>query len=316
MKKITLEEFIERAEKIHNNRYDYFNSVYVNSWTKICIVCPIHGIFYQTPDNHIYRKSGCPNCKKLAIHIRCNKGINQFISDAKKIHGNVYDYSKSIYITSHKKLEIVCRKHGDFWQTPNNHLSGKGCSKCGNGTKTAKEFVCEASKIHGDKYCYDNINYVDLTTKLPILCKIHGIFNQTPNAHLKGQGCPKCKKSKGENLIEKFLKDNNILYECSKAFSSCKNPKTEFNLYYDFYLPSENILIEYDGYQHYYPYFKDGLNLDSLKKRQFRDKIKTEWANKNNVELIRIKYSDIGKIEKILNEKLKSGFPPKFLIPK
>lgn len=304
MKKLTPTEFINKAKKIHKNKYDYSNVCYVNSWTKISIICPIHGEFLQLPDNHIHRKSGCPDCKKELIHIRCNKGLKQFIKDANKIHKNKYNYSKSIYNTSHVKLEIICKKHGSFFQTPNGHLNGDGCPKCGSNTKTTTEFIFEASKIHNNRYKYDGITYVDLVTKIPIICNLHGLFYQTPNAHLKGQGCPMCKKSKGELAIQNYLEINNIDYETPKTFQSCVNPKTGWNLYYDFYLPQKNILIEFDGYQHYLPYHRDKFNGEKLKYRKHRDKLKNLWAYKHGIKLIRIKYTNMKNIPNILEKLL------------
>ena len=289
MKKITTTEFVKRAKKIHKNKYDYSNVCYINSWTKVSINCPLHGNFNQLPDNHIHRKSGCPKCKCESNHKRCNKGLEHFIADSKIIHKNKYNYSKSVYVNALIKLEIVCPKHGSFFQKPNNHLNGQGCPKCGNDTKTTEEFIREATKIHNNKYEYNNITYVDLVTKIPITCKIHGVFNQIPNSHLKGCGCPKCKKSKGELAIQNYLESNNIEYETPKTFSSCVNPKTGWNLYYDFYLPKKNLLIEFDGYQHYFPYHRDKFNEESLKTRKYRDELKDSWAKKNGTKLVRNK---------------------------
>ena len=302
MKKLTTHQFIEKARKIHYNKYGYSNVNYINCSTKISITCPIHGDFLQIPDNHLSRRSGCRSCRNEAVHNRCNKGLHQFITDANKIHKNKYDYSKSLYKTAHIKLEIICKKHGPFFQTPNGHLSGQGCLKCGNNTKTTDEFIVEASKIHNNRYNYDGINYVDLVSKMPILCNLHGKFYQTPYAHLKGQGCPKCKKSKGEIAIQNYLDVKGIIYEATKTFKSCINPKTGWNLYYDFYLPQKNILIEFDGYQHYQPYYRDKFNKETLKMRRYRDKLKDLWAKTNGIKLVRIKYTSIKRIPNILQK--------------
>lgn len=119
------ERFIKDAIKIHENEYDYSKSKYKGSSNKIKIICSIHGSFFQTPGNHLYRKRGCPKCKG---GVKIN--TKTFVKRAKKIHGNKYDYSKINYTNSITRVEIICIKHGPFFQTPNTHLSGSGCRAC------------------------------------------------------------------------------------------------------------------------------------------------------------------------------------------
>ena len=124
-KTLDKEKFIQRANKIHNNKYDYSKVEYINYHTKVCIICPEHGEFWQTPANHIFGSGkGCPKC-----NLHC-WDTESFISFAKKIHHNEYDYSKVNYVDSKTKVCIICPRHGKFWQTPNNHLNGQGCPKC------------------------------------------------------------------------------------------------------------------------------------------------------------------------------------------
>ena len=296
-----ISEFIKKSKSKYGDRYDYSNSVYVNSWTPLKIICPIHGEFEQTPAWHLSRKLGCSKCGNKLKNAWRLKNTSDFIRDAKRIHKNKYDYSKSSYVGALKKIEIICPIHESFFQTPNGHLNGHGCYKCGNNTRTTKTFISDASKIHNNLYDYSEVNYIDLVHKVAIKCKLHGTFYQTPNSHLKGSGCPKCKKSKGETTIENYLIAKKVSYETPKTFRDCINPKTGWNLYYDFYLPSKNILIEYDGYQHYLPYHRDKFNLDSLTERKYRDKLKNKWERKNKIKLIRIKYTAIKRIPEILD---------------
>lgn len=128
-RKITTEKFIIGARKVHGNRYDYSLVEYTGSFDKIKIICSKHGIFEQTPSNHKSGR-GCPLCGKQLIPIIQNKTTEQFITDAQKIHGERYDYSKTIYEQSHKKINIICSAHGEFAITPSSHLCGSGCSKC------------------------------------------------------------------------------------------------------------------------------------------------------------------------------------------
>ena len=188
MKKMTTEQFIEEARKIHGDKYDYSKVEYVNAKTKVCIVCPKHGEFWQTPDKHLHYHS-CQKC-----HPHHKKSTDEFIEEARKIHGDKYDYSKVEYKGMLTKICVVCPKHGEFFVLPNNHLNGDICRKCYDEErrKSTDEFIEEARKIHGDKYDYSKVNYVDSHTKVCIICPIHGEFWQTPANHLSGKGCRKC----------------------------------------------------------------------------------------------------------------------------
>ena len=126
----TKEIFTERAMKVHDNKYDYSKVEYKNNKTPVCIICPKHGEFYMRPDNHL-NNHGCKECKNENTHIRCNKGVEEFIEEAKKIHGDKYDYSKVEYVNNKTKVCIICPEHGEFWQTPIAHINKKcNCQQC------------------------------------------------------------------------------------------------------------------------------------------------------------------------------------------
>ena len=241
-KKLTINEFIEKAKQVHGEKYDYSKVEYVNAKTKVCIICPEHGEFWQTPSSHL-QGQGCAECggtKKLTT-----KG---FIEKAKKIHGDKYDYSKVNYATNHTKICIICPEHGEFWQEPSNHLVGKGCIKCSKKYNfSTSEWVSKAKEVHGDKYDYSKVEYTNNRTKLCISCKIHGDFLQEPNNHLQGQGCPLCSESKLEKEINRILVENNILFERQKKFDWLGRQSL------DFYLPEYKVAIECQGEQHYKP---------------------------------------------------------------
>ena len=295
-KKITTEIFINKAHSVHMSIYDYSIVNYVNSYSKIKIICNKHGIFEQTPNNHL-NGNGCPNCIK-------NKKTNtiDFIEKSKIIHGNKYDYDLVKYCGSHINVNIVCKTHGIFKQTPTNHLSGNGCPDCGyvNNSKyfmfTNNEFINKAKLIHNDKYDYSLTKYNGWNNKIIIICEKHGEFKQGAGAHLCGKGCNLCNESKGELIIKKYLDKNNIKYIREKIFELCKNKKY---LPFDFYLPEQNLLIEYDGLQHFksinYWGGDAGFNL-----RQNNDNIKNNFAKNNNIGLLRIKYNKINNINQIL----------------
>lgn len=132
MRKLTSEEFIKQAKKVHGDRYNYSKVEYKNSYTKVKIICSQHGEFKQTPANHIHYKKGCYECGKLSRIEKINSNTNEFIEKAELVHNNKYDYSLVEYKHSMKKVCIICPIHGEFWQTPNMHLTGRGCFKCGD----------------------------------------------------------------------------------------------------------------------------------------------------------------------------------------
>ena len=190
------EEFIQKAKAVHGNKYDYSKVEYVNNKTKVCIICPIHGEFWQRPHDHT-RHAGCPVCS----HDRGAKlqaiSDAEFIKKAKAVHGDKYDYSKVKYINNRIKVLIICPIH-DFEQKPSNHLQGQGCPFCGreknraSRTYSFEDFIKAAKAVHGDKYDYSKVNYINKNTKVCIICPKHGEFWQIPHKHLSGQGCEKC----------------------------------------------------------------------------------------------------------------------------
>lgn len=133
-KKSTTKEFIEKAQNIHDNLYDYSKSIYINNHTKLIIICSKHGDFLQTPTRHL-SGDGCPICGNIITAKKNTKTTQNFIEKAQNVHGNLYDYSKSIYSGWNVLLIIVCSKHGEFEQTPSQHLRGSGCPDCGNYSK-------------------------------------------------------------------------------------------------------------------------------------------------------------------------------------
>ena len=298
MKKITTEEFIKKAREIHGDKYDYSKSQYNGYNEKLCIVCPEHGEFWQTPMHHLYRKQGC--------HL-CNGGVNlsteEFIEKAKKIHGSKYDYSKVKYVNNRTKVCIICPEHGEFWQTPNSHLNGNGCFDCSyieRGLKrnsSAKEFIEKAHKVHGDKYDYSKVEYDKAIKKVCIICPKHGEFWQTPNCHLNGQGCPKCNQSKMEIEISLLLKQNNIKFEQQKRFKWLGRQSL------DFYLPDYNIAIECQGRQHFESRTRFG-GIDGLNERIEKDKRKKYVCEKNYVKMIYYANYNYDFPYKVFNDKI------------
>jgi len=150
-----------------------------------------------------------------------NKKTELFISKANNIHKNRYDYSKVDYINAKTKITIICRQHGEFQQTPSNHLSRFNCQKCANNLKlNTTIFIEKAKQIHGDKYDYTKVNYINSNAQIIIICKVHGEFSQIPDFHINRKcGCPKCSNNVKSHLlefIEKSKKIHNNKYDYSK----------------------------------------------------------------------------------------------------
>ena len=223
---MTKEEFIEKAKKVHGDKYDYSKVEYKGNKTPVCIICPKHGEFWQKPNAHL-NGEGCKKCYGNDVLT-----TEEFIKRAKEVHGDKYDYSKVEYKGARKRVKIVCPEHGEFEQLPFDHLDGHGCKKCFNKYKcgksrqlTTEEFIKRAKEIHGENYDYSKVNYVKNTEKVCIICTIHGEFWQKPNAHLNGEGCPKCGGNKRtssskltiEEFIEKAKKVHGDKYDYSKV---------------------------------------------------------------------------------------------------
>jgi very-short-patch-repair endonuclease len=299
----SIEEFINDANRIHGNKYIYDKFNYVHGKIGGLITCPIHGDFKQTSNIHL-NGHGCPKCA-LISGANFHRGTTKnFIEKANLIHNNKYDYSLVDYKNSKLNVKIICSKHGVFEQIANSHSSGQGCPKCGmeNTIKgislSQNEFIERVSKKHNNEYDYSKTIYRGARIKVTIICPKHGEFKQRPFDHLNGCGCPKCSESIGERKIRNFLEINNFNYVREKSFKECRNL---IRLSFDFYLPEYNILIEYDGIQHFEPIDYFG-GMKSFILQQKRDRIKTEFAKANDMKLIRIAYNE--NVEEKLNEML------------
>ena len=225
MKRLTTEIFIERAKAIHNDKYDYAKSNYSNCRTEICIICPEHGEFYQSPSGHLSGR-GCPECRWISMKRNQRDTVDAFIAKAIHMHGTKYSYDNVNYEGCKKEVKITCPVHGDFMQKPQNHLRGHGCPLCGGSKKaTLDEWLHKAKAVHGDKYDYSKVKYVNGRTKVCIVCPKHGDFYQTPDSHLKGRGCKKCaneissskKRLSTADFIQKAISVHGDLYDYSKV---------------------------------------------------------------------------------------------------
>lgn len=257
---IDKDDFIRKSKEVHGDKFDYSKVEYINSSTKVCIICPIHGEFKQTPYIHAIKGCGCAKCSKQILGEKYKNDIDQVINSFVEVHGNKYDYSKvkEDYVNMHKEVRIICPIHGEFKQTPHNHKNGSGCPIC-----------YSLNKKNGNP-----------------------TFQQKPREHLMGCGCPiyANKESKDENEIYNFCKkiDNNT----KQRIRTLINP---YEL--DIFIPSKNIGIEYNGlYWHSEENGKDKnyhlnkLNLCKEKNIKLIQIFEDEYLNKKDIVLNKIKH--------------------------
>lgn len=222
--KLTTLDFLERAREIHGNEFDYSDVIFVNSHTKVVIKCRIHGSFEQKPSKH-WSGQGCKLCsRKKNSERRKEQTKKLFKSKAKKVHSNLYVYNLDNLVSYDSVISITCSKHGDFNQKANVHLRGSGCQKCARlntasaRRKTIDQFIQDAKEVHGHRYDYSRVNYVNSHTNVSIICKIHGEFEQQPSNHLMGKNCSKCSR-RYQRSIEEFVQEANDLHNNKYDYS-------------------------------------------------------------------------------------------------
>lgn len=289
---LTQKEFIEKAQKVHGNKYDYSKVVYTKSKDKVTIICPEHGEFEQTAQNHM-QGYGCPKCriKTEANRTKSNPKVTTetFIKKAQSIHGDKYDYSKAEYINKRTKVRIVCPIHGEFLQTPDDHVNKPaGCPKCGRHVYTQESFIEKCNKIHHHKYDYSKTIYKSIRDKIIITCPEHGDFEQVTNTHLQGAGCLQCRlkqQTKLFNRICEMFPDENILFEVNKDIVHWIGQQR-----LDIYFPVYNIAIEYDGLQHSQPIEIFG-GAERFQQQQILDQNKNNLCAENHCHLFRVPYN-------------------------
>ena len=281
---VKFEEFVERSNKKHNWKYEYYQDTYTSFREKTKIKCPKHGDFWQNAQVHS-NGQGCPECYNE------NKGKNrritfsEFKKRAEKVHGNKYKYDENSYVNYTTKVKIFCNEHGWFEQMPQKHVErGQGCPKCSLEKHSKRqllsfeEVIKRFKKTHGEKYAYDKSEYNGQYHKMKIICPTHGEFYQAPYKHWIGQGCPKCNQSHLEREVENLLKELNLdyVYQATKKDLKFLEMKS-----LDFYIPSFNIAIECQGIQH----FEDNGFL-KCKNVKIRDADKFNLCSYNNINVI------------------------------
>lgn len=245
MKKLTTEQFVERSKIIHNNKYDYSKTIYIGSKIPVTIICPIHGDFNQTPNPHL-KGCGCLKCGNTNEFTEEHN--KKFINDSIKVHGDKYDYSKVNYMGNKKQVEIICKIHGSFDQTPNSHLRGNKCPECAIierkilvNKNESKKFFDKMKELYGNRFDFSNVTYINTLSNIKLICEIHGEFEQTPNCLVQGRSCTKCGKNKPttEMFIEraksvygnKYNYDKTIYVDTKhKVIVSCNAGHKDFTI--------------------------------------------------------------------------------------
>ena len=297
-KKLTVKEFIKKARKVHGNKYDYSKVEYKGAFEKVCIICPIHGEFWQTPANHLSGK-GCKKCAQVLLWDKRGRKTTESIkNEFKEIHGDKYDYSKVEFVNTNTKVCIICHEkdefgseHGEFWQTPSKHLLGQGCPKCGlkilwdkRGRVTTEQFIERGKNVHNNKYVYSKTQYKRRDRKVCIICPVHGEFWQTPAKHLSGQGCPECssKLNKQECILWRKLQQK---YPNMTIIHEYHNSDILGKKSIDIFIDDLKIGIEYQGGQHFKP-IKIFGGYNGFLKIAKRDEEKYKECKENGIKLL------------------------------
>lgn len=250
---------LEKARKVHGDKYDYTKVVYKTAQVKIEIVCPSHGPFWQSSDAHVNGR-GCPACgrekSKATAHLSTSTQ-EEYLEKVGKVHGNYYSYDKTKYLGRTKDIIITCPVHGDFQQKASNHLIGAGCPICGiekahaHYLQTTNDFITKSKKVHGDKYDYSISEYKGKDHPVIVNCKTHGPFLlKKAHHHYLGHqtGCPKCSMSgtsKQEQALAEYVAS---LFTGDEKEEILFNTRTFIKpLELDILVQSRKIAIEYNG---------------------------------------------------------------------
>ena len=325
-----LDDFVKKSNKIHKNKYSYVKSVFKTISTPLIIIClECNQEFTMSPTDHNVNIKGCPNCKTDG---KKKEAYEQFLKDAKGEYGDAYSYEKSNFVnktTPITIIHVVCE--AEFSVSPNDHINLKrGCPQCKiedkiqaahekqstkvkaekestseivyNGTYDIQFFISDAKEIHRGKYSYEKSIILNLNTKILIICnECLKEFWQRPDIHLKGSGCSYCVCSQGEKSIYDFLDKIGFTFKFQHKFEDCKDKN---KLPFDFYIPDYDLLIEYNGQQHYEPIERFGGE-EAFKSQKRRDKIKYDYCISKKYDLLEIKYDEnpIDKLKEYFESK-------------
>lgn len=240
----TLADFLARAQAAHGDRYDYSRTEYRNTNSKVTVLCREHGAFEQIASDHT-SGHGCPACgAKQCIDVQ-RWSTDDFITRARAVHGDRYDYSQAVYVNAQTPIVILCPEHGPFEQVATYHLDGNGCQRCAHNARVdAAEFLRRATESHGDRYDYSRLQYRGTLKPAEIVCKDHGPFWQIPKFHMTGSGCPACAtaltSSRGERDVADWIADLGV-----EVVRNDRQALGGFEI--DIWIPEHRVGIEYNG---------------------------------------------------------------------
>lgn len=277
----TTECFINEATEIHNGKYIYDESIYIGAHKKLCIKCPIHGAFWQTPNTHL-KGGGCPKCSS-----NYKWTTEEWVNQAEIVNNFFYTYNNAEYVNKNTKIIVTCPIHGDFKIIPYDHLNGHGCSKCvGKYHYSTKEWIKKAKEKHGDIYDYSKTLYINSKSKVCVGCKKHGYFWVNASHHLQGVGCNMCgNASKLEIEVKKYFDENKIKYIQQKHFEWLGLQSL------DFYLPQYNVAIECQGIQHFKAVNHFGGENGLIETKE-RDERKFNKCKENGIKIYYVNYDE------------------------
>lgn len=222
--------FVRRSKALFGDRFTYERTEYLTKDDPLTITCKRHGDVSVIACSHLHMKSGCPTCQQENYL----KGrLLKFMTGAKRHHGDMYDYSQTRFVNQITPIEIICKIHGSFMQTPENHCKGAGCQTCAleDQRLDTATFIERSRKVFGDTYDYSKVNYTTRISKVVITCRTHGDFLQRPGSHIAGCGCRKCfvdERRKGrEKFIAEALKIHGVKYDYSRVQYKTINDKVE-----------------------------------------------------------------------------------------
>jgi len=300
--KKTQEQFIRELQEVNSNITVI--GQYVNSHMPIMCKCNVCNYVFKPRPYNLLRGHGCPNCAGLK-----KKTHEDFVNQLGDINNHIKVLSK--YVNDSIKVKCQCQTCGAIFEnTPNHLLRGVGCTICAhksigvNKRKTHDDFVKELKEVNQDVELLTN--YIRSSDKIMVRCRLCGkVYAIIANNLLRGNRCSCSRMSRGERKIQTYLESNNITYAFQHKFNDCRNSKP---LPFDFYLPTLNICIEYDGRQHFLP---SGFGSHDKQKIQnnfnaiiINDNIKDNYCVKNKIKLIRIPYTEFDNIERFLENEL------------
>lgn len=302
------ETFILKAKQKHGEKYDYSAVKYKDSQTPVTIICPKHGEFKQRPDGHLSGR-GCPSCFEEKRKEMNRTDVGEVKNKLYLLYGDKYNFEEIEYVNINTNVVLNCSEHGRFKRTPYSLLKGKHCPQCmkeerlvENRIKNRRKFIEKAEVIHGEKYDYSKVKYVNCYCPVEIICPRHGSFFQKPAYHLSGNGCPECAKqmssSRAEKEISTFLKELGITVKTHVR--SILNDGNEL----DIFIPEKKVAIEYDGLYWHCEKNKENKNYHLEK---------TEECIKSGIRLIHIFEDEWVYKRSIVESRLKNilGITPK-----